>query len=214
MATRGEGDFLGEFGFFSDRKRHATVKALADSEVLEISRADFDEIARVHPRMRDILFTFYKKRIIDTLLAFSPVFGRLEPNPRAQLVTRFKLRRFGENELVFDQGAPPTSFFIIKSGEIEVFVPEGTGPRVTLGYLRPGDFFGEISLIFNRPRIAGVRTTKATELLELKKDDFDHVLGEYPAIKGALEAFSRRRLEVTSQVISSSWTKKVTKAMV
>ncbi len=214
LATLAEGDFFGEFGFFSDRKRHATVKALADLEVLEISREDFKEIAKVHPRMRDILLTFYKKRIIDTLLAFSPPFRRLEPHQRAQLVNRFKLSRFGEDELIFNQGAPPTSFFIIKSGEIEVFASKGTGPRVTLGYLRPGDFFGEISLIFNRPRIASVRTTKPTELLELEKDDFDHVLGEYPAIKGALEAYSRRRLEVTSQTISSSWTKKVTEAMV
>jgi len=190
------------------------VKALVDLEVLELSREDLKEIARARPRMRDILLTFYKKRIIDTLLAFSPLFRRLEPHQRAQLVNRFKLRRFGEDELIFEQGAPPTSFFIIKSGEIEVFASKGAGPRVTLGYLRPGDFFGEISLIFNRPRIASVRTTKATQLLELEKNDFDHVLGEYPAIKGALEAFSRRRLEATSQTISSSWTKKVTEAMV
>ncbi len=214
LATLGEGDFFGEFGFFSDRKRHATVKALTDGEFLEISRGDFDEIAKVHPRIRDILLTFYKKRIIDTLLAFSPLFGGLPPQQRAQLVSRLKLRRIGENRLICEQGGPPTSFFIIKSGEIEVFTSKRAEPRVTLGYLKGGDFFGEISLIFNRPRMASVRTTKTTELLELEKADFDRVVGTHPSIKGTLEALSRKRLESTSHIISSSWARKATATMV
>jgi cAMP-dependent protein kinase regulator len=214
LATLRAGDFFGEFGFFSDRRRHATAKALADAEVLEISREDLDEVATLYPRIKDILFTLYKKRIIDTLLAFSPLFRHLEPHHRAQLVNRFKLRRLGENRLIFEQGAPPTSFFIIKSGEIEVFASKGNGGKVTLGYLRGGDFFGEISLIFNRPRTASARTTTTTELLELEREDFDHILGEYPAIKGALEAFSRRRLGFANQIISSSWAKKATQSMV
>ena len=214
LATRREGDFLGEFGFFSDGKRHATAKALSELEILEISRDDFTEIARVHPRMRDILLTFYKKRIIDTLLAFSPLFRGLQPDQRVQLASRFKLRRIGENSLIYEQGAPPASFFIIKRGEIEVFASKGTGPRVTLGYLRGGDFFGEISLIFNKPRMASARTTKTTELLELERADFDHILGAYPVVKRALEAYSRKRLEITHQIVSPAWTKKATAAMV
>jgi cAMP-dependent protein kinase regulator len=144
LATLNEGDFFGEFGFFSDRKRHATVKALTELEILEISRNDFDEIARVHPRLRNILLDFYKKRIIDTLLAFSPLFRQLQQHERAQLVSRFKLRRIGENKLIFKEGALPTSFFVIKSGEVEVFAEKRAEPRVTLGSLRGGDFFGEI----------------------------------------------------------------------
>jgi len=214
LATLREGDFFGEFGFFSDQKRHATVRALANLEVLEISRNDFDEIAKVHPRMRSILLNFYKKRIIDTLLAFSPLFRQLQPQERAQLLSHFKLRKVGENRLIFNQGSPPTSFFVIKSGEVEVFASKGAEQRVILGCLRGGDFFGEISLIFNQPRMASVRTTKTTELLELEKADFDHVVAAYPSIKGTLEAFSRKRLEVTSHIISSSWTKKATATMV
>jgi CRP-like cAMP-binding protein len=213
LAALREGDFFGEFGFFSDQKRHATVKALAESEVLEISRDDFDEIAKAHPRIREILVAFYKKRIIDTLLAFSPLFGHLEPSQRSQLVNWFTLRRVEENTLIFAQGALPTSFFVIKSGEVEVFASEGSRDRVTLGHLRGGDFFGEISLIFNRPRMASVRTTKTTELLELKREDFNRAIGEFPPLRGALEAFSRKRLEATSHIISF-WTRKATAAMV
>ena len=39
-----EGDFFGEFGFFTDQKRHATVKSLTECEILEISRNELNEM--------------------------------------------------------------------------------------------------------------------------------------------------------------------------
>jgi len=209
-----EGDFFGEFGFFSDHKRHASVRALTDLEVLEISKDDFDEIAKIHPRIRSILLNFYKKRVIDILLALSPLFGQLPPDQRAQLISRFKLRTFAENSLIFAQGTPPKSFFVIKSGEVEISVSKRTEPRVTLACLGAGDFFGEISLILNKPRMASVRATKTTDLLELEKTDFDYIVGTYSSIKVGLENLSRKRLESTRQIISSRWNKNATAQMV
>ncbi len=214
LAKLREGDFFGEFGFFSDQKRHASVRAETDLEVLEISKDDFDEIANTHPRIRKILLNFYKKRVIDTLLAFSPLFGQLPPDKRAQLVSRFKLQSFGPNSLIFDQGSPPKSFYVIKSGEVEVFVSKNAEPKVTLGYLRHGDFFGEISLILDKPRMASVRTTQKTHLLELEKRDFDYIVGTYTPIKVALESIARKRLKSTRQIISSHWTEKAKVKMV
>jgi CRP-like cAMP-binding protein len=88
----------------------------------------------------------------------------------------------------------------------------GTG--VNVDNFKEGYSLGEISLLLNRPRMTSVRTTKTTQLLELEKADFDHVVGACPSIKGTLEASSRRKLQVTSQITSSSWAKKATAAMV
>jgi CRP-like cAMP-binding protein len=88
----------------------------------------------------------------------------------------------------------------------------GTG--VNVDYFKEGYSLGEIPLLLNGTRMASVRTTKTTELLELEKADFDDAVGAYPSIKGTLEAFSRKRLEATRHIISSSWTKKVTATMV
>ena len=40
--SRREGDFFVEFSFFTDRKRYASIKALTECEILEISRKDLD----------------------------------------------------------------------------------------------------------------------------------------------------------------------------
>jgi len=205
LSRLSEGDFFGEFGFFSDRKRHASVRALTDLEVLEISKENLDTLTVSHPRMRNILLNFYKKRVIDTLLAFSPLFGCLPPDQRALLVSRFTLRRLGENRVIFEEGAPPTSFFVIKQGEVEVSTSEKDREKVTLAILKQGDFFGEISLILKQPRMASVRTTKATELLELKQADFEYIVSAYSPIKSALENLAQERLQSTRQILSSQW---------
>jgi cAMP-dependent protein kinase regulator len=205
LSRLSEGDFFGEFGFFSDRKRHASVRALTDLELLEISKEDLDTLTVSHPRMRNILLNFYKKRVIDTLLAFSPLFGCLPPDQRALLVSRFTLRRLGENRLIFEQGAPPTSFFVVKRGEVEVYTSETGRAKVTLAILKQGDFFGEISLILKQPRMASVRTTKATELLELKQADFEYIVGTYSPIKSGLENLAQDRLQSTRQILSAQW---------
>ncbi len=83
-----------------------------------------------------------------------------------------------------------------------------------MDYFKEGYSLGEISLLLNGPRMASVRTTKTAELLELEEADFDHVAGPYPTIEGIQEASSRKRLEATSQIISSSWAKKATEAIV
>jgi len=205
LSRLSEGDFFGEFGFFSDRKRHASVRAMTDLEVLEISKQDLDTLTVSHPRMRNILLNFYKKRVIDTLLAFSPLFGCLAPDQRALLISRFALRRLGENRVIFEEGAPPTSFFVIKQGEVEIYTSEKGRETITLAILKQGDFFGEISLILKQPRMASVRTTRATELLELKQADFEYIVGTYSPIKSALEDLAQKRLQSTRQILSSHW---------
>jgi len=68
------GDFFGEVGFFTDGRRHASVMASDDVELLEIGKADFEKIEKKHPRIRDVLEGFYKKRVLDKILAVSPLF--------------------------------------------------------------------------------------------------------------------------------------------
>ena len=71
--SRREGDFFGEFSFFTDRKRYASIKTLTECEILEISRNDLDEFIKVHPRMKEVLYSFFTQRVLDFFLALSPL---------------------------------------------------------------------------------------------------------------------------------------------
>jgi hypothetical protein len=70
-------------------------------------------------------------------------------------------------EEVITQGEPGDLFYLIEEGQVEVL--EGGVFRRHEG---PGESFGEIALLRDVPRTATVRTTQATTLLALERDQF------------------------------------------
>lgn len=190
-----EGDFFGEFGFFSNSRRTATVEAVVDTEVLEITKQDLEEIIHEFPSVSEVLFKFYKERVLDSLLATSSLFRSFLPQERKQILGKFNMEVFPVGATVLEEGAPGDSLYIIKTGQVEVFTVDVQGAPLTLAQLQEGDFFGEISLLTGRPRTASVKVLQAAELLRLAKNDFDQIIESHPEVKQILENSLLLRLE-------------------
>jgi len=67
LGTMGEGDFFGEIALLTDKPRTATVTASEKTEVMELTRADFDEISGRFPSVRRIAKAYQKQRVQDTI---------------------------------------------------------------------------------------------------------------------------------------------------
>jgi CRP-like cAMP-binding protein len=76
---------------------------------------------------------------------------------------------------VFDQGDVGDRYFVIESGEAVVV---GDGRVITS--LGPGDGFGEIALLRQVRRTAGIRATRALRLQSLRSEHFLAVVLGYP----------------------------------
>jgi len=209
-----EGDFFGEFGFFTDQKRHTNVKALTECEILEISRNELDKIIKVHPRVKEVLQDFFKQRVLDLFLALSPLFSSLTSMEREDVFKRSRLLKIPEETLLFKEGAPSNSLYMIKSGEVEIFTLTRQGKRIQLATLKSGNFFGEISLLFNKPRMASAKTIRPSELLELTKEDLDACLLQFPKLRSILKEISLKRLAQTKEILSREEVEKAKEAMV
>src|SRR4030065_128533 len=92
LNTLQEGDFFGEFAFFSNSRRQATVEPLEDTEILEIKKKDLQEIIEEFPSVSDVLLKFYKDRVLDTLLVTSTLFQSFTPQERKNLLDKFTLK--------------------------------------------------------------------------------------------------------------------------
>ncbi len=90
---------------------------------------------------------------------------------------------------VITQGDHGDRFYLIESGQVEVF--ENNVFRRTEG---PGESFGEIALLHDVPRTATVRTTETTRLLELEREQF------LVAVTG-----HQRSTQVARGVVSDRW---------
>jgi cAMP-dependent protein kinase regulator len=198
LTNLGPGDFFGEFGYFANSIRQATVKAYTEVQLLEISREDMDKVVEEFPRIKDVMLKFYRERVLDNLLALSPLFQGIGQRERLKLIERFELRQIEPGEVIVKEGEMGDSMYLIKSGRVEVATinPVNKG-RTILAQLENGDFFGEVSLIKNKPRTASVSAKTPVELMVIKRDQFEELAGEYPELKQVLEDTIERRVEAT-----------------
>jgi cAMP-dependent protein kinase regulator len=214
VRTLREGDFFGEFGFFTDQVRHATARAASECDILKITRGRLDEIIKVYPRLGEVLQSFFKKRVLDLFLVLSPLFSTLTLAEREEISRRFRLRKIPEETLLFKEGDPPLALYMVKSGEVEVYSGNRQGKRVRLATLRGGNLFGEISVLFNKPRMASARTTRSSELLELTREELETCLLQLPELRSKLKKIASNRLAHTKEILSQEEIEKVRETLV
>jgi CRP-like cAMP-binding protein len=115
------------------------------------------------------------------LLHGVPFFARLPESTLEQLASRLERVGLPAGHDVFHHGDPGDRFYVIAAGEVEVVI-DGR-PTGTLG---PGEYFGEIALLRDIPRTAGVRARSDVELYALGRDDFiAAVTGHAPSLDAA-----------------------------
>ena len=99
-----------------------------------------------------------------------------------QLMGALKKRTCPAGYTVLKQGDPGDAFYMISSGEVEVW---DSGKFLTKRV--PGDYFGESALVTNTPRAATIKTSVETELYVLYKEDFTKILMANPGIAQAIK---------------------------
>ena len=115
------------------------------------------------------------------LLDGIPLFAGLSPDERADLARRISVRELPAGEHLFWIGDPGDEFFVVRSGAVLITYPDGDGREVTLAGLRPGDFFGEISLLDGGPRSATARARDDSTLLCLSREAFYAFITQHPS---------------------------------
>ncbi|HEX6488568.1 MAG TPA: cyclic nucleotide-binding domain-containing protein [Candidatus Dormibacteraeota bacterium] len=77
---------------------------------------------------------------------------------------------------VVKQGDAGDSIFIVLEGHCEGIVEDEPGHQITIAYYQQADFFGEVSLMTDVPRVASVRALEDTKLLVLDRRTLFEVL--------------------------------------
>lgn len=193
VAELGPGSFFGEFAVLSDQRRHASVQTIEPVELLEIRRELIDELVSAYPGVARTLRTFYRERLLQTLLATAPFFQRLTPAERAAIAERFRPRRFGRGAQIIEEGAPGGGLYLILVGEVDVVRAGRDGGVVKLGTLGEGSYFGEMSLLRGGVASATVKATRMTEAVQLPPRDFYEMASQHPVLWEQLRTEAERR---------------------
>ncbi len=128
---------------------------------------------------------------------------------RSALAERIDLLQFSPGQSIFNYGDPGNALYIIRSGEVEIFIKNDQGEKIVLETSKPGDIFGEVSLIDNGPRTAWVTAIGNVELFRLDRAHFEDYLRQYtPAALNLLSVIAGR-LRKSDEVIRRTVTRNV-----
>jgi CRP/FNR family transcriptional regulator, cyclic AMP receptor protein len=115
------------------------------------------------------------------LLRSVALFAALDDEELDEVAALAGEREFAPKAMIARQGQVETGFYLIVSGRVQV--THGGEQLATLG---PGDFFGELSVIDQQPRLASVVATEPTVCLALASWDLLALLQAKPNIAIAL----------------------------
>lgn len=205
LARLPEDSVFGEFGFFLGSRRTMDVRAVSKSTVLELTKEDLDEIITRYGHVEAVLFDFYKERVVDTLLAMTALFRPLTAEDRKEVLAAVARSAYLPGEDIVREGEEGQTMYLIKCGEVVVWVKGKDGGRNEVARLGPGDFFGEVALATSRPRVATVTAAPGgVELVEIPKPVIRDMAFKYPEIKQSLEKVIRERVIETMRARSTA----------
>ncbi len=121
---------------------------------------------------------------------------KLTPEQVAQVSPKFIRETYAAGEAIIRQGEPPERFYIVIRGKTEVRHEGLSGHTETVTWRLPGEYFGEIGLLQNRPRSATVSASAEgeVELLVLSRQDFPDMLDESRATEAHVARDMIKRL--------------------
>ena len=96
-------------------------------------------------------------------------------------------------QVVFNQGDLARGFFIILDGQVQVVRQRG-GVEELVATLGPGEYFGEISLLFGVRHTATIRTLTTVDLLVMNGNDFTALANSSADFRDLLGGVMRQRL--------------------
>ncbi|MBI5482342.1 MAG: cyclic nucleotide-binding domain-containing protein [Deltaproteobacteria bacterium] len=203
VARLGPGAFFGEFALLSDSLRHASIEAIDEVELFEVSKALLDGLVARFPDVGRTVWRFYRERLIETLIATAPFFVPLTPEERAVIAGRLRGRRYAAKAEIVVEGGRRGGLYLILLGEVEVTRKRPDGTSVVVAQLQEGSYFGEMSLLRGgAPPVATVTATRDCEIVELPPASFYELVARHPELWDAVKREADRRESAADALLS------------
>lgn len=202
----GQGQFFGEMGLISGRRRVATVRAAtADTLLLETPRKQMLKLIASVNSVRRALDEVFIVRILQ-----SSIFPEVDQSFLQALAKRLKMQNFKKGDVLFSEGDIGDKLYVIRKGSVKISRRNRAGVDVAQTYIPAGRYVGEMALLSERdtPRSATVSAAVACETIVIEKGDFLEIVREFPRERARIERLvEERKIEnVTADLGEASGT--------
>jgi len=135
-----------------------------------------------------------------TFLRPLSIFDGLGDGALLQLSRELQSRELHAGDIVFYQGDPAATCYLIQKGRVRIFVLDEDGHDLSVRVMGPGELIGEMALFDDQPRSASAVVMTRTRLLILHQDMLRHTLREHPDFAvNLLQTLSKRLRQSNEQ---------------
>ena len=177
----GLGNYFGEMGLISGRRRTATIKAESNCVLIEIPRRTMIKVRGNSPEVRQALDREAAIRQIQTYIA--PDVPR---DDLIEIANSSEIKSYKTGEVIFNEGDEADALHLIRKGSVSVSKRLG-GRSVVLNYVASGNYVGEMGLISDAPRSASVTAAVASETIRIDGSAFKNLMASNPKLKATVE---------------------------
>jgi CRP-like cAMP-binding protein len=204
LARLGEGSILGEMALIADEPRTASVDVEGSADLLVFRRKALTALADELPQVASVLQKFAQERMIRNVLATNPLFAPFEKDQRTNLLGRFEAHKISKGMVVVRQNEEGRGLYIVLQGAVEVTKKEADGSSIKLATLGPGECFGEISLVHERPTTASVSALRDSTILFLAREYFQRITQAVPELAEYYMELGVQRLLDTRRAVEEA----------
>jgi putative peptide zinc metalloprotease protein len=199
LAELGPLDYFGERALIERAPRAASVRAETDMRLLSLGAKQFRNSIRDYVAEDvDVRAGFEQLAEMDQFPLLQPLGSR----ERQVLLRYLHAETYKKGDTIVRENDPGDTFYLLRSGAVRVSRRGSLGEEVELQTLSAGDFFGEIALLTDLPRIATVHALGDARTWTLDRQSFQNLLGQYFNLGDRLMPVARERL-IGDQVVAT-----------
>ncbi len=98
--------------------------------------------------------------------------------------------------MIFRQGSACQDFYVVASGKVEIVLQRENASDVVVAQLGPGQYFGEMQLLYGRGRSASARASEfaTAEVYAVNHQTLSEILGESDSLREAMTQTASERM--------------------
>ena len=123
-----------------------------------------------------------------------PLFSDLSRDAFVHVLNVVEPRAFYDGEAIVTEGEPGHAMYAIAEGKVSVVRTVDGQPARKVAQMNEGDFFGEMALLSDSPRLATVVADGPVIVLEFARAALEKLTALHPKVAEAIQRFYRDRL--------------------
>lgn len=137
------------------------------------------------------------------LLRSSPVFQGVPPRETEGLARVSRIERRRSRDFIFMEGDPSLSLCVVITGRVKILKHSRGGKDVVLELLGPGEIFGGVAVLEQRPYPATAQAMGATDVLKIPEEPLRRLAERHPSIVREMALMIGRRLRAAHESVKS-----------